>query len=62
MSIRIGICSMEGIDWIDFVASVDGKGFDHIELRVGDVGEEWVGLEVDRRVEGLQLRHLGTHG
>ena len=30
---------MEGIDWIDFVTSVGGRGFDHIELRVGDVGD-----------------------
>ena len=37
MSIKAGICSMEGIDWIEFIKSASGKGFDHIELRVNNV-------------------------
>ncbi|HEX3483070.1 MAG TPA: sugar phosphate isomerase/epimerase family protein [Kofleriaceae bacterium] len=32
----LGVCCKKGNDWLDYLARLDGHGFEHVELTIGD--------------------------
>ena len=40
MNIRSGMCTMEGMEWYDYIIKAAAEGFEHVELRVDSVNKD----------------------